>query len=311
MNRSMQLLPFGFIAAQLTSCGLHTPELQAPLQTYQDEEITLNHIENRVKCELIQGIIGTLKDDDQQARDNAALGGSTKLDWLKNWSAQVTLTITAVESSAVNPGFSYSDPFASSLRKFPNGTSVTASRAFTVGFGGSVSSAATRIDKLDFFFAFKDFLQKPAGTEPDTNLAVPCQELGKFLESDLKLGEWLREAVSGVYTDSIRAPNGFVLPISVISHEVSFLVMQNANANPGFKLTEFAFSQTGSPLFQAVRNKTDDVVITLGPTADAALAPAAKAAVAGAPAQPSTAMINSHLASEIGASIAAAIRSNQ
>lgn len=322
----------GAIVTQLGGCGLHTPGLESPLKTYQDEQISINHIVNRVKCELIQGVIGTLNDDSRQAFENAALGGSRKLQWLRDWSAKVTLTLTAYESSALAPGFSYTNPLQSAVQKFPNGTSVTTTRAFTVGFGGNISSAATRTDKLDFFFAFQDFLPKEdpktgmllTSGEPDTNLAVPCQALGDYLESDLKLGEWLKEAVLGVYTDSISTAKGYTLPIDVMSHEVQFLVMQNANVNPGFKLTQFAFSQAGSPLFQMARNKTDDVLITLGPIAQAAAfkssevatAPATEAKPAAGPtspppAEPSQALVYSHLASEIGAAVAAAIRSSQ
>jgi hypothetical protein len=141
----MRSLATGAIAVLATGCGLSTPELQPPFETYQDEGITINHIVNRVKCELIQGVINTMNDDSQQARDNARLGGSRKLQWLKNWSAKVTLTLTALESSALNPSFMYNSPLESAIYKFSNGTSVTRSRAFTVGFGGSISSAATRI----------------------------------------------------------------------------------------------------------------------------------------------------------------------
>jgi hypothetical protein len=55
----------------------------------------------------------------------------------------------------------------------------------------------------------------------------------------------MKEAVTGVYTDSIQTQKGFTLPIAVISHEVQFLVMQNANVNPGFILTNWLFSQAG------------------------------------------------------------------
>ncbi|MBV9749675.1 MAG: hypothetical protein JO157_12770 [Acetobacteraceae bacterium] len=308
------------LSALAAGCGLSTPELQRPGQTYQDEQISINRIVNRVKCELIQGVIATLNDDVTQAKLNETLGGRRKLEWLKDWSAKVTLTLTAVESSAVSPGLSYANPLAGSVRNFSNGTSVSTGRAFTVGAGGSISSEATRIDKLDFFFAFKDFLPNadPAtgillrNGEPDTDLSVPCAQLGRYLESDLKLGEWLKEAVNGVYTDAIQPANGYTLPISVISHEVKFVVLQNANVNPGFRLTEFAFSQSGAPLFQAARNRTDDVLISLGPTAEAEFKPQKSGAQAAttAPAAPSQALIFSHLASEIGTAVSAALGSS-
>jgi hypothetical protein len=146
---------------------------------------------------------------------------------------------------------------------------------------------------------------------PDTDLKVPCQVLEAFIASDLKLGEWMKEAVSGVYTDSIQTQKGFTLPIAVISHEVQFLVMQNANVNPGFILTNFLFSQAGSPLLQAVRNRTDDVLITLGPTLETEYGPQKLPGAPPPPPQPSQAVVNSHLASEIGLAVATAIRNIQ
>jgi hypothetical protein len=313
----MRWLATGAIAALVTGCGLSTPELQPPFKTYQDEEITITHIVNRVKCELIHGVINTMNDDSEQARLNARLGGSRKLEWLKNWSAKVTLTLTALESSALNPNFTYFNPLENAMLKFSNGT-ITRSRAFTVGFGGSISSAATRTDKLDFFFAFKDFLpeEDPAtgmlrSGGPDTDIKVPCDAFEAFLASDLKLDEWMKEAVAGVYNESIKTQKGFTLPIAVISHEVQFLVMQNANVNPGFILTNWLFSQAGSPLLQAVRNRTDDVLITLGPTAQAEYGPQKPPGAPTTPPQPSQAVVNSHLASEIGLAVSAAIRNIQ
>lgn len=292
----------GITLLLLSSCGFRTPDLHSPLETKQDVQISINHIVNRVKCELIQGIIKTLDDDKKIASQN---GFAPKLTWLEKWSAKVTLTLIAEENTSFNPGFSVFNNNHSSVQRFSNGSVVTTPRALTLGLGGGFSSNATRTNKLDFFFAFEDFINSD-----DTNkdYSIPCEQFGSFLESDLKLGEWIEEATFANYTDSIKTPKKFTFPQSVISHQVNFVVRASGNLSPGFRLARVTFNQGSIPFFQTLRNKTNDILITLGPTAAAEAVPIKPKTTQ---AQPSQALINSHLASEIGRAVAAAIKSNQ
>ncbi len=293
------------IFLSLAGCGLRTPNLLAFSTNINDAKIAVNHVVNEVKCELIQGVTKVLNDDKQIAgRD----GKPRKLEWFESWSAKITLTLNVEESSSLSPGATYTDPLSSVIKTFSDGSTVSTSRVVTVSAGGQLSSKASRIEKLDFFVTFRDFLDH---YNPNTDLSKACEHMGGGpLESDLKLGEWIEVALFANHTDSIVAPLDRKFPMSVISHEVTFIVKANANATAGWKLVPVSFNQGGSPLFFTERVKTDSVLITLGAEATKDAGPKTARRTPEAP-QPSQAMINSHLASEIGASVAAAIRENQ
>jgi hypothetical protein len=236
-----------------------------------------------------------------------------KLQWLENWAAKVTLTFNVEEINSLSPGLSFSHNLASVVQHFSNGTTVTTPRSFNLGLGGTVSSDAQRIDKLDFFLAFKDFVNNLS--YPNTDLRVPCHHDSKILiESDLKLKEWIEVATFANYTNSITTPGGYTFPMSVISHDVSFIVKASGNVTPTWKLVPVSIN-TNSPFLQAQRNSTNELLITLGPTAAAEAVPrkATPSEKAAPPTetekpQPSLALVNSHLASEIGAAVAAALQ---
>jgi predicted small lipoprotein YifL len=289
------------LSAAIGGCGLKTPDLYL-FEDKQDNEITLNHIVNEVKCELIQGVVSALNYDIEQEKINRT---GRKLRWLENWSAKVTLTFDVEEGTALNPGISWNTNYSTIVQRFPTGPVVNVPRSFTLGAGGAFSSNARRIDKIDFFFAFKDFLERP---DPNKDLSRPCKHQGSVLiESDLKLKDWIETATFANYTDSITTPQGFKFPMSVISHQVSFVVKAAGNITPTWKLVPVSANTGNLPFFQLLRNSTNDLLITLGSTATKDAVPIEKEK----PPEPSQAVINSHLASEIGAAVAAAIRANQ
>ena len=286
----------------LSGCGTRTPSLLAFSSSTNDAKVAVNHVVNEVKCEIIQGVVKVLDEDKAIAERD---GTRRKLDWFEEWSAKVTLTIIAEETSTLTPNLVYTDPLSSVVETFSNGTAVTTPRALTISAGGVLSSKATRTEKLDFFLSFRDFLEYE---NPNASLANVCEHMGGGpLESDLKLGEWIEVATFANQTNSIVAPLDRKFPMSVISHEVSFVVKANANATPGWKLVPVSFNQGNSPFFFTERVKTDTVLVTMGAEATKDAGPKTERRKP----EPSQAVLNSHFASEVGAAVAAAIRDNQ
>jgi hypothetical protein len=90
-----------------------------------------------------------------------------------NWGAQVTLQLQVDESSALNPGVAFNTPMHSAITHFVGegvggSTSVMQGRAFpflstpqsySLGLGGALSSAATRIDKFNAFWSVPTLVQ--------------------------------------------------------------------------------------------------------------------------------------------------------
>ena len=87
----------------LGGCGTYVPELEEFWGNPDDVAIKVNAITSQVKCELGEYVKLLLADD---AKISKRDGTPTQLDWLKGWAAQVTLTLTIAELTALNPGAS-------------------------------------------------------------------------------------------------------------------------------------------------------------------------------------------------------------
>ena len=111
-----------------------------------------------------------------------------------------------------------------------------------------------------------------------------------LIQSDLKFKDWLYDQVTTAVTGETQVPVGTDTPVkqNVLSHEVSFEVVTTGGINPAWKLTEANFNQSGTFL-QATRDRTHDLLITMGPGDNAGLKGAAR---------------DANLAASIGQSIA-------
>jgi hypothetical protein len=105
--------------------------------------------------------------------------------------------------------------------------------------------------------------------------------VGPFLlESDLKLENLLFDSQTAAdagqvnFTETARVGSGK----NVIQHEVKFIVTSSGDLNPTWKLSRvWSVNQTGIFL-AALRNRTQDLVITLGQTDETGTAPGPAAA---------------------------------
>ncbi len=124
-----------------------------------------------------------------------------------------------------------------------------------------------------------------------------------FSHPDIKFMDWLYDATLGAnvqggvinYRNALQAETK-ASKKDAISHEVTFVVIYGANVTPTWKLVNFTGNTGSAPLFGLQRTNTQDVIITLGPAVEGTL---------------STAALNTTLASQIGISVANAVRSAQ
>jgi hypothetical protein len=158
MRSVVAALGLTFASIVVSGCGLRTPELEFGEEKTERLGITINHIVNEVRCELIHGVVRALAMDDDLA-EHQPIKTAPKLGWLEDWSALATITMTAEDISSLSPGILYTSPMENSITKFPSGA-VTNGQAFSLGANYSISADGTRIGKVNFFFVFKDSSRK-------------------------------------------------------------------------------------------------------------------------------------------------------
>jgi hypothetical protein len=209
---------------------------------------------------------------------------------VNKWAAQVTLNLTVVENSALTPGVALNSIFRSATTAFPGAATVTTPQSFSLGIGGTASSTATRNDKLNMFFTVKELLYGM----PSTGLTcIPNQPSNAdlFVQSDLKLYDWLSAALLPYDVSIINYANNSTAQ-NAITHDIKFEIVSSGNVNPQWKLVRIS-SNTSPALFAVGRDRTQELIITFGPTQKGMLAPAAA---------------SSHQATETGSAVGQAIQ---
>src|SRR5262249_184842 len=155
-----------------------------------------------VHCELRRALYDTVHDLDA--------------DWLWNWSAQISLTLTVEEKSTLSPGLSLSKLLPNITNHFPNGTNLTSGQAVGIGLGASGSGDGTGVEKLRWFLDFKDL--KSEVDRLNGEIATPCEIAGTYpVEGSLLIAEGLYAAVETVTAIGLVAQpkEG---PLNVIEH---------------------------------------------------------------------------------------------
>jgi len=234
------------VSGLLGGCGTYVPEIQDFPGTSVDGQLLVKEIVRNVHCEVKRAVTYVIDQDKKLASYN---GGVRLAPWLEdNWGVTIQLTLTIDEKSSVNPNLKYT----------PNPVSAL----FTLGAGGAASSQATRIDTLYSFYTVKDLYLLPKNCAP----ANPAQ--GSFLlESDLKLRQWLVDTVLTSATGDVNYPSKIEGPLKedVISHEVKFEIDTSGFITPAWTLTLVSINPE-APFLTASRNRTHDLIITMGPT---------------------------------------------
>jgi hypothetical protein len=161
------------VSCNLAACGTYVPELEEFWGGPDDVSNKVNLITSQVKCELRESVRSLLTEDAKIAKRD---GTKTQLDWLKDWAAQVTLTLTIVESTAANPGAAINTVLNNATTSFGK-TVITTPQSFSMGLGVSGSSAATRTDTITAVYRLREFANGP----PQDITCIPEQSANGFL----------------------------------------------------------------------------------------------------------------------------------
>jgi hypothetical protein len=196
-------------AAFLVGCGLHTPDVQEFWGTPAHAQFMVDEIVREVKCELRNAL-----------QDITDADGINKSDtkFLDNWIAQVRLTLTIDEITALNPGLSLNTPMHNANVNFvsealpPSGSSPIAASTFSflslpqsyaLGLGGTLSADANRIDIISGLWRVKEDLldwvppKRQCEYKPYPNDII-------FVQSDFKLKDWLYMSLMPALTERIK-----------------------------------------------------------------------------------------------------------
>jgi len=260
----------------LSGCGTYVPEIQEIPGDQADGQLLIQAIVRSIHCEIKDAVTYVIGTEDQDAQKMVPPRPSLA-DWLLDWGAQMQITLTVDELSSLSPSGLYS-PI----------------NIFSLLGGASVSSEATRIETLNYYYPVTDLYysracldQRDINDSHSTN--HPTGSL--LIQSDLKLKEWLLGIVTGKLTGDISitnpTPGNNPIAKNAITHEITFKVITNGNITPSWKLVRATINPT-PPLFMASRTRTHDLLITFGPNNKGQLA---------------TPAANTFLASQIGLAI--------
>jgi hypothetical protein len=241
---AMGITPF------LAGCGTYVPAIQEIGDDHKGE-ILIQEIVSSIRCEIRNALAQIYWDD-----VNSSKGTRRRAAFLDDWGAQVQLTLTIKENTQLNPSASW----------MPDAI-------FTLGGSLTGSAAATRIDKLNYFYKIAELRSRQGcvpGPAPEESFPGSL-----LIQSNLKLHSALTGLMLPIVTDDIsviQKQNGF-------TYEVTFEVISTGTVTPAWKLSRvFSVDQSGT-FFSTTRDRTHDLLITLGPidpNASQTLAPTAQ-----------------------------------
>jgi hypothetical protein len=227
-----------------SGCGFRTPEIQEFWANENDHQIAVNAIVGQMSCEIGQALRSVY-----YSRDN----NMGQLSFLPNWGVQVSLLLSVTEKSAVTPGVSVISP--------PPG-------AYLTNFGGTISGEADRIDTQQRLYPVTDFLK--GGPRYDSGIIDrPCiSKVGEpgtlFVQTDSGFRDDLFSFVKTLNTKTADEPlAGQAATVIGMSHNIKFDILTDASVNPTWKLVRV--TTTSSPLFDTRRDRSQQLIITLGP----------------------------------------------
>jgi len=262
---------------------LTVPAIDPSFKDDYDASGFVNSMVANVRCQLRKAVKETYQD--------------LKVTWLPDWSAQISLTLTIDEKLTLSPGLSATRYLPTKTQSFANGSSVSLGRSLGLGAGGLVSNDANREQVITWFLTFQDLL-----AEKDNG--KPCELVSPYkIRGDLKIKEAL---YSGVFPASVKGAMSqpFVTggPLQVIQHHVWFQTVMSGTVTPTFTLTHIS-GNANNTFFEGQRTRKDDLLITMGPTQLTDIS----GRKLGKP-QPSIAVENQHLASQIGQAVRSALQ---
>ena len=235
----------------LVSCGLTAPRIEQGI--YDETKLAdfVQAVQINVACQLRKAVLETYYNLSSNEND---------VEWLKSWSAKITMTLNVDEKTTFSPGINITRLFPSLQTKFGNGEVLTNGRSFDFGIGASVGATASNELQIGWFAIFSDFWGQ------EKFLTEPCHKNQKAsIQGDLLI----KTAVfAGAFPASLR--NNISDPfvgggrLDSIQHTVFFYIQAEGNATPTFRFVDVS-ANTGGPLLSQARDRKDTLLITMGP----------------------------------------------
>jgi hypothetical protein len=276
-------------SSQLMGCGITVPDIKEIWDSDKPAEVEPRtpatvpgttqiefEIKKRIYCDLKEAVQAANK---IPLKEGSPGGKATVLPMIPmNWGAQVSLSLQVDETFGLNPGITLNRVLPNGINVFgpgPNDT-VTTPQSFNLGFGASLSSTATRIDKFDPYWSI-GFLMRPnrpdsicvPGTDPYISHGwAPASSSPFILLSNLGIKDWLLGAMQvNRVLPSVGGGGGGEVP-DTVSYEVKFVIVSNGSVTPTWTLVRLsANSGSGAlPFFSTGRTRTHDLIITIGPS---------------------------------------------
>jgi hypothetical protein len=248
-NTKRVLLAALVLSPTLGGCGLfvpekdifsydtHRPGVASPQAAFE------NMIVAHVQCEIQKGLIDAL---------NIPLKPkSHRLDWLRALVIAVQLKITVDEQSTLMPSVAVAVPLSLA--------------SITAGLTGTAH--ATRVETISFNVSAQDLEADAKKIMASTNTtSISCAEYQKtiLIESDLKIDQFIYDKAFIATTHEVPADPKNALPYTVFSDEITFVTTFGASATPTWTFKRVTVDPA-SPLLNATRSRTPDVLITISP----------------------------------------------
>lgn len=244
--RAAKLAASLFVVVGLMSgCGVSVPDLQEFHESSGQGVLLVKDIVQSIHCELRNSVNYVIAEDIKNVKYNRV----RTAPWLDDWGVQVGLILRVEENGAVSPNAVWT-------------RLGVASPLFTLGFGGTLSSTATREDKLNYYYRVSELLK--FGVCPSSS--IPRNSGSLLVRSDLKLREWLVATVLASGTNAITVPTNTATPLkqNALSHEVKFQVVSSGNITPAWDLKNIDYNKSGSFLSSG-RTRVHSLIVTFGP----------------------------------------------
>jgi hypothetical protein len=230
-------VPF-LLGGLLAGCGLRVPEIAESGDRVAGQQLVQAILIN-ITCELRDAV-----SDLREAYPHGT--------FIDGYGIQTTLTLTYEEKGTLAPGVNWFPP-------------SPATAVFNLGTGLNLSSDATRKNVIDGYYLVSDLENARCSDAARPNGAF-------LLQSDLKLSEWLFDAVSASLTNTVNFKNTALgVKDSILQHEVKFVIDTSANATPTWKF-KLVTVNPGGTFLNLDRTRTNDLLITLGPAVPAVVA---------------------------------------
>lgn len=255
-------LPAALAALSTSGCGATVPSMMITGDHDHATAYFVNKVVDHVKSEIGCAVTRVIDYDKQVAAQNKS---KRRIAWLDGWSAKMQLKLTVDEKTTLTPG-------ASLTALLPNaathvgGATITTPQSFSMGLGGQLSSDATRIDTSDYTFDLaSDFLHNSqyAGNSPTCS-----KYTGVLTDGDLQIYDFLdsRTFPYEISTNAGATQNVDLKAPSTLQTDITFVVAASGNVTPTWKFVAVT-ANTNNPLLNSGRTQTDDILLTLGPTA--------------------------------------------